>query len=31
MQVDTKFKFKYLLIYCANTMAAETKVKLIAN
>jgi len=27
MQVDTKFKLKYLLIYCANKMVAETKVK----
>jgi len=27
----SKFKFKYLLIYYANKMAAKTKVKLIAN
>jgi len=27
----SQFKFKYLLIYCANKMAAETKVKLIPN
>jgi len=28
MQFNTKFKFKYLLIYYANKMAEETKVKL---
>ena len=31
MQVDTKFKFKYLLIYYADKMAAKIKVKLISN